>query len=167
MSKKVKIAIIGGGEKQLSVLSQFHELSEFNILGVYDTNKKALALEIAEIIGIDTYSDSSFADKFTDADYIVADKNNTGFREEIELLTAQGAQVIDLLDAHNIKENNTITGSSEPHSSYSRFESALKQLSRLSDRDKLLEWILGIAVERLDASSGSIMLYSENTEELY
>ncbi|MDZ7859944.1 MAG: GAF domain-containing protein [Candidatus Krumholzibacteriota bacterium] len=163
----MNIAIIGGGEKQLSVLSQFHELSDFYILGIYDTNKKALALEIAEIIGINTYSDKSFINIFRDADYIIADKNNTKFREEIELLTAQGLQVIDILDAHKLHENKKITESSEPYSSTSRFESALKQLNRLSDRDKLLEWILGIAVKRLDASSGSIMLYSENTEELY
>jgi len=167
MSGKKSIAIIGGGEKELSVLSQFHDLPEYTVLGIYDRNDKALALGIAEIIGIDYFSDRSFLNLFKEADYIIADKSNSELKDEIEILSSENCTVVDISDAYKIINHKVIPLTPIVNSRPDRFEEALCHLSRISNREKLLKWILDIAVENLNASSGSIMLYSESTEELY
>ena len=167
MSGKKRIAIIGGGEKELAVLSQFHDHPEYTILGIYDRNDKALALGIAEIIGIDSFSDRSFLNIFKEADYIIADKSNFELKDEIETLNTENCTVIDISDAYKIINNKMMPVTPIVNSRPDSFEEALRHLSRISNREKLLKWILDIAVENLNASYGSIMLYSESTEELY
>ncbi len=56
----ITIAILGGGEEELNVLSEFHRTPHIAIIGVYDRDPRAVALEIAEIIGIPAYSDDRF-----------------------------------------------------------------------------------------------------------
>jgi len=46
-------------------------------------------------------------------------------------------------------------------------EQALHYINRITDRDRLLKWLLEISVRAVEASSGSIMLHSEQTGELY
>ncbi|MCD6379659.1 hypothetical protein J7M07_04360 [bacterium] len=158
MSRKKRIAIIGGGEKELSILSQFHNLPGYSILGIYDWNKKALALGIAEILGIDTISDNSFLNIFRTADYIFADRSDVKFKDEIDILSSENLNIIDLSETYMILNNKEIPESSNVISSIDKFEEALRYLDRISNRKNLLEWVLEIAVEQLGASSGSIML---------
>ena len=60
MQESTKIAILGGGEEELNLLSEFHRTPDVEIAGIYDRDPRALAMEIAEIIGVPTYTDDSF-----------------------------------------------------------------------------------------------------------
>ena len=46
-----KIAILGGGEDELNIRSEYHRDPGFDILGIYDRDPRAVAMEVAEIIG--------------------------------------------------------------------------------------------------------------------
>ena len=46
-----KIAILGGGEEELNILSEFHRKPNYEIIGIYDRDDLAVGLQIAEIIG--------------------------------------------------------------------------------------------------------------------
>ena len=47
-----RIAILGGGEDELNILSEYHRDPGFEILGIYDRDPRAVAMEVAEIIGV-------------------------------------------------------------------------------------------------------------------
>ena len=47
----IKIAILGGGEEELNILSEFHRSPGVTVVAVYDRDARAVALEIAEIVG--------------------------------------------------------------------------------------------------------------------
>ena len=86
MQKITRIAILGGGEEELSVLSEFHKTPGVEIVGVYDRDPRAVAIEISEIIGVPTFTDHTFLDTFREADYVVVTSRRSRFSEEIAAL---------------------------------------------------------------------------------
>ncbi len=167
MSNIKKIAIIGGGEKELSVLSDFHGKADFEIIGVYDPDPRAVAINMAEIIGIATYTDRSYIDAFRKADFVIADKSDLELRDLLKIMKDYEIEITDIFDSYKLISEEAKENSRESVSSSRRFEEALEYLGKVSDLEKLLKWLLEVSVEVVGASQGSIMLYCEKTGELY
>jgi len=163
-----KIAILGGGEEELNVLSEFHRTQGVGIVGVYDRDPRAVALEIAEIIGIPRFSDDSFLPTFMTADYVIVTAKRQLYEREIELLKKERKRIINPAEAVSHLSLPVRERGEEPkHLWPSHLEEALQYMNRITDRERLLRWLLEISVRAVDASSGSIMLHSAETQELF
>ncbi|MBN1163469.1 MAG: GAF domain-containing protein, partial [Candidatus Krumholzibacteriota bacterium] len=162
------IAILGGGEEELNILSEFHRNPGYNIIAIYDRDPMAVGLEIAEIIGIPRFSDKSFIQPFSQADYIIVTDKRGLYTEEIALLKQYQKKIINPSEAINCLSMDSAEEVAEQRFPWpSHLEQALEYINRITDRERLLKWLLEISVRTVEATSGSIMLYSEKTAELY
>ncbi|MBD3179696.1 MAG: GAF domain-containing protein, partial [Candidatus Latescibacteria bacterium] len=167
MSKKRKIAILGGNEKELSVIRELHGSSTVSIIGIYDRNDSSPGMIIGRVIGLETYSDENFLERFKEADLVITNMARRDLGEEIEMLTESGTRIIDIADTYKLLQSNYIISIPQVKYNAERLDEALSFMNRISDTGKLLEWILQISADSVGASQGSIMLYSESTGELY
>ncbi|MFA4948760.1 MAG: hypothetical protein WC674_09695, partial [Candidatus Krumholzibacteriia bacterium] len=164
----IKIAILGGGEEELNVLSEFHRTPDIAIIAVYDRDPRAVALEIAEIIGIPAYSDDSFLDAFLKADYIIVTDKRKLYDKEIALLKKERKRIVNPAEA--VGQFSPAAQGKDDASSHPwplHLEDALEYMNHITDRERLLKWLLEVAIRAAGASSGSIMLYSTESRELY
>ncbi|MBN1885652.1 MAG: GAF domain-containing protein [Candidatus Krumholzibacteriota bacterium] len=176
MDGKTTIAILGGGLDELNIIGEFHRNPEYRIIAVYDGDPRAVAIEIAEILGIPTFSDDRFIETFRAADYIIVSENRRKYAAEIEALRDDRRKIVNPSEAANYLATGGASGerkesgqeaSSEETPWPMHLEQALEYLNRITDRERLLKWLLEIAVRAAGASSGSIMLHSDRTGELY
>ena len=172
MQDSTSIAILGGGEEELNLLSEFHRTEDVDIVGIYDRDPRALAMEIAEIIGVPTYTDDSFLPVFAAADYIIVTEKRMVFEREITLLQRERKKIINPSEAINYLVSGqagreALEDEDESYRWPVHLEEALKYINRITDRERLLKWLLEISVRAINASMGSIMLYNEQTDELY
>lgn len=164
----IKIAILGGGEEELNILSEFHRTPGVSILAIYDRDPRAVALEIAEIIGIPAYSDEAFLPAFSKADYVIVTEKRKLYEKEIDLLRKERKRLVNPAEAVNhLTASAKEKEESGQHPWPMHLEEALQYMNRITDRERLLKWLLEISVRAAEASSGSIMLYSAETRELY
>jgi putative methionine-R-sulfoxide reductase with GAF domain len=163
-----KIAILGGGEEELNVLSEFHRTPGIVIVGVYDRDPRAVALEIAEIIGISTFSDDAFLPAFLKADYVIVAEKRKLYEREMDLLKRERKRIVNPAEAvsHFAPGSGAKTEAAQ-HPWPVHLEEALEYMNHITDRERLLRWLLEISVRAVAASNGSIMLYSAETRELY
>jgi putative methionine-R-sulfoxide reductase with GAF domain len=168
-----RIAILGGGEDELNILSEYHRDPAFEIVGIYDRDPRAVALEVAEIIGVPVYSDRSFLKAFEHADYVVVSGKSGQFSSEIGMLTHTGIKVLNPSEAASdmadtvASADESVEETPEKPPWPKHLEQALQYINRITDRDRLLKWLLEISVRSVEASTGSIMLNSKQTSELY
>ncbi|HKW12971.1 MAG TPA: hypothetical protein VJS69_00655, partial [Candidatus Krumholzibacteria bacterium] len=106
VSKRLKIGILGGFEADLFVLAELHKLRDVEIAFVYDRNPAAVAVEIAEIMGIPALADpASIAAHLPLDSAVVEDReifaDEIAALEGVELLTH--AQALERL-AHQPPE---------------------------------------------------------------
>ncbi len=164
----MKIAILGGGEEELNVLSEFHRTPDVAIIGVYDRDPRAVALEIAEIIGIPAYSDSSFLGAFLKADYVIVTDKRKLYEKEIALLKKERKRIVNPAEA--VSQFSPAAEGKDDEGSHpwpAHLEDALEYMNHITDRERLLKWLLEISIRAVGASSGSIMLFSTESQELY
>jgi GAF domain-containing protein/GGDEF domain-containing protein len=164
----IKIAILGGGEEELNVLSEFHRTPDVAIIAVYDRDPRAVALEIAEIIGIPAYSDESFLAAFLKADYVIVTDKRKLYDKEIALLKKERKRIVNPAEA--VSQFSPAAEDKDDASSPAwpaHLENALEYMNHITDRERLLKWLLEVAIKAAGASSGSIMLYSAESRELY
>lgn len=163
-----KIAILGGGEEELNILSEFHRTPGIDVIAIYDRDPRSVAMEIAEIIGVPTFSDKKFLEAFSNADYIIVTQGRKRFEQEILLLQTERKRIINPSEAANylaITSEDRAGGDQPPWPVH--LEEAFQYINRITDRERLLKWLLEISVRAVEASSGSIMLFSEQAKELY
>lgn len=165
--KETKIAILGGGDEELSVLSEFHRTAGVRIIGIYDPDPRAVALEIAEILSIPTFSDDSFVRTFVEADYILATEKRKRFERELEMLGREHKSILDPVEAAGLLASSEEIEREDSYLWPQHLEEALKYIERVTDRERMLKWLLDVAVRAVEATTGSIMLYSPETRELY
>jgi len=165
-----KIAILGGGEDELNILSEYHRDPGFEILGIYDRDPRAVAMEVAEIIGVHVFTDRSFLKAFEKADYVVVSGKSGVYSSELGMLSQAGVRILNPSEAASSMADSTTAGEIEMPEKPPwprHLEQALQYINRITDRDRLLKWLLEISVRAVEASTGSIMLHSENAGELY
>lgn len=167
-ASNIRIAILGGGEEELTIMSEFHRTPGVAIVAIYDRDPRAIALEIAEIIGVRTYCDDSFLEAFAAADYVVASEKRKRYEKEIELLKREKKRIINPAEAvGHVVPGSRDSDETSKHIWPAHLDEALQYMNRITDRERLLKWLLEISVRAVDASSGSIMLFSRETNELY
>jgi GAF domain-containing protein len=168
--KRLKCGILGGTEADLYVLGELHKLKDVEIAFVYDRNPVAVALEIAEILQIPPIAHPEEIAAFLPLDYAVVEDRES-FSAEIKSLGE-----VELLDHAAALERlchrtpaPPVPAAAEPVREVEgqTLENALAGFERLFDRTRLLKFLLDLAVEETGASNGSIMMYSEQAQELY
>lgn len=176
MREQTTIAILGGGLDELNIISEFHRNPEYRIAAVYDPDPQSVALEIAEIIGIPVFTDETFVEPFIAADYIIVSEDRRKFEREIALLRKARSRLVNPNEAASYlaaggagrETAGDGDGSAPAEAPWPmHLEQALEYLNRITDRERLLKWLLEIAVRAAGASSGSIMLLAEHTDDLY
>lgn len=173
---QIRYAVIGGGDDELSVFSELQKNPAIKIIGIYDPEPAAIGLEIAEVLGIPTYSDDTFVQMFSSADFVLLPQMTTRFRREIELLAEKNVTLVSASEAlrmilkpkESSEEGKPPRGAESAPDLWSHsIEETLESLNRVMDREELLKWLLEIAVRAVGASSGSILLVSGNGQELF
>ncbi len=176
-NNKIRCCLLGGQEKDLFVLGELHKQRQVEIAFVYDKDSSAVGLEIAEILGIPRISQSDDLSRTGTLEYVVVSEPRTAFETELSVLSRAGARVIsqsEALTLFGIKPTavadvapvTAVVGDGGDSETYS-VEDALSAFERLFDRKKLLKFLLDVAVQAVSATAGSIMLYSEESSELY
>jgi GAF domain-containing protein len=133
---------------------------------VYDTDPNAVCMEIAEILGVERLSSPQELDGRQDVDYIVAGDPRERYGAELEALAGSGARTVGHAEALEVICRLPAPVREEAPESVS-IDDTLAAFERLFDREKLLEFLLDVAVKAAGAETGSIMLYSEEADELY
>lgn len=166
----IRCVIIGAQEVDLPVLSALHNHTDVEIVVVYDRDRKAVGVEIAEILGISlAHSPDQLAD-LHDIDFAAISEPREKFAAEVEILTRAGARPLNPSEAlqqfrpdERVKPVRARTGETSAHS----IEDTFTAIERLLDRKELLKFLLEVGVESIGGSAGSVMLYSAETDELY
>ncbi len=171
-TKRIRCAILGGGEGDLFVFGELHKRKDVEIAFVYDRYPSAVGLEIAEILRVPRASTPEELAAFLPVDVAVVADPKDRFARELELLG--DAEVFDHTQAlARIAKQTTpkpraeaqapAVSEKEPYS----IDDALAGFERLFDRKRLLKFLLDVAVQTTGATNGSIMLYSPEARELY
>lgn len=167
MKAAVKIALLGGGEEELNILSELHRDQDYEIIGIYDRDPRAVAIEIAEIIGVPVYTDLDFIEAFRKADHVIVTNRRKQFQDEIDLLLREDVRIMNPSEAATMAVPGDGADGDDKVPWPRHLDEALNYINRITDRERLLKWLLEISVRTVRASSGSIMLFSERTGELY
>jgi GAF domain-containing protein len=175
-STQIRFAVLGGGEAELNVFAELQKKPKIRVVGIYDSDPAAIGLEIAEILGISAFKDDAFLASFLEADFVLLPQITTRFRREIEMLGDSGATLVTAGEAlRMILEPPAPETPAQPEEGteslrdlwHHTIEETLESLNRVMDREELLRWLLEIAVRSVGASTGSILLVSEDGRELY
>jgi GAF domain-containing protein len=166
--KRIRVAIIGGGEPDLYVLGELHKRRDVEIAFVYDRHPAAVAIEIAEILGIPRVTSLEEMELRLPVDAAVIGEPRDRYSREIERLgradIMDHAQALARLCQKDVVPDAPATA--DPGSLYT-IDDAIEGFERLFDRAGLLKFLLNVAVESTGASNGSIMLFSPEARELY
>lgn len=169
--KQLRCCILGGQEKDLYALGELHKLPEVEIVFVYDRDPGAVGLEIAEILGIPRASRLEDMVDIEDIEYVLVSEPRVNFQDELAALSASGAKIMSQSEAVTLfaqhppssEKPGPVVDEKETYS----VEDALAAFERLFDRKQLLKFLLDVSVEAAGATAGSIMLYSQESRELY
>ncbi len=148
-------------------MGELHRQPDVEIAFVYDRYHAAVAVEIAEILGIPRVSDPEGLHAHLPIDVAVVGDPRDRFRREIERLDK-----VEILDhsqalARLCRRKPHVHAPPPSEDVPYTIEDAIQGFERLFDRDRLLRFLLEVAVEATGASNGSIMLYSPEARELY
>lgn len=170
--KHVRVAILGGGEADLYVMGELHKQRDVEIAFVYDRYPEAVAVEIAEILGIPGVTSPDGIASHLPVDLVTVGDPRDRFAGELERFG--GAEVVDHAAAlarfcrrdPPPPPAPAPSPAAEDDTPYT-IDDAIEGFERLFDRTRLLKFLLDVAVETTGASNGSIMLYSPEARELY
>jgi GAF domain-containing protein len=166
----IRCVVIGAQEVDLPVLSALHNHKDVEIVVVYDRDRKAVGVEIAEILGIAlAHTPDQLAD-LHDIDFAAISEPRGKFAAEVEILTRAGARHLNPSEAlqkfrpdERAKPVRAHIEDAPAHS----IEDTFTAIEKLLDRKELLKFLLEVGVESIGGSAGSVMLYSAETDELY
>ena len=169
-SNTVRWAIIGAQEQDLPVLSALHNHKGADVAVVYDRDRRAVGIEIAEILGLSRSHTPEQLAGVADIDYAVVSEPREKFAAEIEVLIRAGAKLLnpsevfqELSGRDEARPSTSEATATAPRS----IDDTLSAIEKLFDRRELLRFLLDVGVESIGGSAGSVMLYSPETDELY
>jgi hypothetical protein len=84
--KKIRVAILGGGEADLYVMGELHKQRDVEIAFVYDRYPAAVAVEIAEILGIPRVTSPEGLAEHLPVDIAIAGAPRDRYAPELEKL---------------------------------------------------------------------------------
>jgi GAF domain-containing protein len=167
---KIRCAILGAQEQDLTLLSALHHRSDLEIALVYDRDRQAVGIDIAEILRIPRAHTPDQLVGLVEIDYAVVTEPREKFSAETEIFARAGVRILNPSELFQ----QLLSPLEEPKPSkpavaepWRTIDDTLVALERLFDRGELLKFLLGVAVEATSSSAGSIMLYSRDTDELF
>jgi GAF domain-containing protein len=167
---KIRVAIIGAQESDLPVLSALHNRKDVDLVMVYDRDRRAVGVEMAEILGLPRAHAPEDLAELGEIDYAAVSEPREKFAAEIEVLSRAGARLLNPSEVferfHGVDEK-VERGETDTDASPRSIEDTFSAIERLLDRRELLKFLLNVGVESIGGSAGSIMLYSSETDELY
>lgn len=167
--KHIRSCILGAGENTLHVLGELHKQRNVDIAFVFDPHAGAVGHDIAEILGVPSITDVEAIAQYLPLDVAVIPDRGTLFTHEIARLEGAGVEILNATDAlerfcgHVAQPEAAATKPKAPYS----LDDALSAFERLFDREELLRYLLDIGVRATGAAAGSIMMYSEQSQDLY
>jgi GAF domain-containing protein len=165
----IRCAILGAQEQDLTLLSALHNREGLEVAIVYDRDRLAVGIDIAEILRINRAHTPDELVGLSDIDYAVVTEPREKFATEIEILGRAGVKILNPSEVFQQLLGGEEAPSSEKAEAVGAptIDDTLAALERLFDRGELLKFLLNVAIEATGSSAGSIMLYSRDTEELY
>ncbi len=169
-NKEIRCAVVGAQETDLYIISELHKQESVKISFIFDPSSSAVGLEIAEILRIPRYHRPLSLPKAS-IDYVVVSEPRERFEQELEVLLEGGAKILTQPEALNLlcKAPKTTEVSSQAPTEFTEYsiDDALVAFEKLLDRKEMLKFLLDVSVKAARASTGSIMLFSKETQELY
>ena len=95
----IRCGILGGAEKDLFLLSELHRQEDVQIVFVFDPDRTAVAMDIAEILGIATYSSIEELSGAEKLDYVIVTEPRARYAAALEALEPAAAQILNPGDA--------------------------------------------------------------------
>ncbi|MCB1182925.1 GAF domain-containing protein [bacterium] len=186
---KWPVVLVCPGEEELSLLAEVSARRDARLVAVADRTGSSLGAGLAEIMGVRVVKDLAELTPGSAAWLVHPPRNDEvaffldaaaehgletiGAREFAALLngprlapepdrrpTPAGATLDSLAEVVTTEDELLERETAAIHRTLSRIEEAL-------DRESLLRWLLGLATRATGASSGSIMLFDDRSEELY
>lgn len=169
------IAIIRPGEREVALLADLTRRRDVRVLGVLDPTGEAEGTPIAELLGLPIHADLE-AGELRRADYLVYPPGDRLAEELVREAESRGFVPISCRDFQRLRAPEALARQAAPRAPESfeqlerETESIHRTLSRIEEaleRESLLRWLLSLATRSVGATSGSIMLRDERSEELY
>ena len=168
--EKIRVAILGAQEEDLGVLGALHNQGDVEIVFVYDRDRGAVGMDIAEILGLARLHTAEQLTDLRGLDFVAVSEPRDKYAVETEILVRSGAKLLNPTEA--LQElapagaRPPLRETREPGAPHT-IEDTLFALEKLFDRTELLKFLLDVAVTAVAGSAGSIMLYSAEADELY
>jgi GAF domain-containing protein len=169
------IALVRPGEREVALLADLVQRRDVRVLGVLDPGAEAEGTAIAELLAIPVYADLE-AGELRRADYLVYPTGDMQAEALVRDAESRGFTPISSRDFARLLSPVTLETKALPRAPESfehlerETESIHRTLSRIEEaleRESLLRWLLSLATRAVGATSGSIMLRDESSDELY
>jgi GAF domain-containing protein len=180
MSTEIKwtIVMVTPGEEELALLAELTARRDARIIGLVDPDGQSVGAGLAEIMGLPVYPDLASVPEGR-ARFLVHPPLDDAVEVIIDDAVAYGMTPVSVKNFANLLVDHALTTTphSRPASSRMNFDfletetsaihETLGRIEEALDREALLRWLLKLASKATRASSGSIMLFDEATQELY
>lgn len=169
------VALAVPGEQEVSLLAELSRRRDCRVVGVVDPTGEAIGTTIAEVMGIPVHA-AADAEPLRQAHYLIHPAVCPGLDRLIAAADRLGLVPVSSQDFQRLLEPPPPTVQTArplpPHSDRLERETETihRTLSRIEEvlhRESLLRWLLSLATRAVGASTGSIMLHDEKSEELY
>ncbi len=179
-NKKIKwtVAMVTPGEDELSLLASLTSRQDARVIAIVDPEGQSVGAGLAEILGISVVPDlESLPEKAVR--FVVHPPLNDTIAEILDPVIELGLTPVSAENFSNLLVDQVLNAASTHRSSTSRvnfdfletetsaIHETLGRIEEALDREALLRWLLKLATKASGASSGSIMLFDETTQELY
>ena len=93
--KPIRVAIMGAQERDLPVLGTLHNRADVEIAFVYDRDRRAVGIDIAEILNISRHHSPDQLTDLRGLDYAVISEPREKFAAESEILARAGVKLLN------------------------------------------------------------------------
>lgn len=175
---KWQIIMVTPGEEELSLLAELTSRRDAQVVGLVDPEGTSVGAGLAEIMGLPVFPDLA-AIPADSARFLVHPPLNDQVEDLIHGALQYGLTPISARNFSSLLVDQALTTTAQPRPATTRvnfdflenetaaIHETLGRIEEALDREALLRWLLKLATKAAGASSGSIMLFDEATQELY
>lgn len=163
LERKPRVAILGGGPRELELLTELHAAARVQWVGIYDPDPSAEGLDVARVLGLACGHDRAALERLRSADCIVLPYEREPLAVAIQWASGTTAELVPP-DTARARWGRTETEAVVPPP---ELLAADDWSRRLQDRQELADWLVGLATDAVAADGGSIQLLSADGTELF
>jgi GAF domain-containing protein len=170
-----KLVLVQPGESDVGLLAEAMRRHDIRLVAVLDPTGLAVGSSIAEVLSVPVVRDPQDP-LLQEADTFVHATGDAAAAALAGRAAGSGAAVLGHRDFRRLllppllSRRAAVVPESAAEPLERQAESIHRSLSRIEEvleRESLLRWLLSLATRAVGATSGSLMLYEEKTEELY